>query len=139
MAHTVKDVMTSSPIVLEAGRPIEEAATAMRDRDIGSVIVVRGDEICGIVTDRDITVRAVAEGKDPAKTPLSQICSKELTTATPDLSLDDAVRMMRDKAVRRIPVVEGGKPVGILSLGDLALEKDRESALATISAAPANH
>ncbi len=139
MPRTVKDLMTPNPTVLGANRPIEEAAIAMRDKDLGAVIVTEGNDICGIVTDRDISVRAVAEGKDCAKTTLGEICSKELTTAKPDLKLEDAVKLMRDKAVRRIPVVEGGKPVGIISIGDLALEKDKESALATISAAPANH
>lgn len=139
MPRTVKDLMTPNPTVLGANRPIEEAAMAMRDKDLGAVIVTEGNDICGIVTDRDISVRAVAEGKDCAKTTLGEICSKELTTAKPDLKLEDAVKLMRDKAVRRIPVVEGSKPVGIISIGDLAMEKDKESALATISAAPANH
>ena len=139
MPRTVKDLMTPNPTVLGANRPIEEAAIAMRDKDLGAVIVTEGNDICGIVTDRDISVRAVAEGKDCAKTTLGEICSKELTTAKPDLKLEDAVKLMRDKAVRRIPVVEGSKPVGIISIGDLAMEKDKESALATISAAPANH
>jgi CBS domain-containing protein len=79
------------------------------------------------VTDRDITVRAVAKGRDPASTPVREVYSAELTTLPPEETVDDAVRLMREKAVRRLPVVEGGRPVGIVSLGDLAV--DREAAV----------
>lgn len=138
MAQKLRDVMTDSPRTLDVGATVQEAARAMLDDDIGNVIVVDGDTVCGIVTDRDIAIRAVAKSKDPAKTRIGDICSTDLTTLSPDDSEEDAVRLMREKALRRLPVVENGKAVGIVSIGDLALDLDRESALADISAAPAN-
>ena len=138
MPENIRDVMTGSPRTLDARATVQGAARAMLDDDIGDVIVCDGDTVCGIVTDRDITVRAVAHGKDPGSTKLGDICSKDLTTLATGDSVDDAVRLMRGKAVRRIPVVEDGKPVGIVSIGDLAIDLDRESALADISKAPAN-
>ena len=135
---SIRDVMTPSPRALDARATAQEAARVMLDDDIGDVIVSDGDAICGIVTDRDITLRAVAHGKDPGATKLGDICSKDLTTLAPGDSVDDAVRLMRDRAIRRIPVVEDGKPVGVVSIGDLAIDLDAESALADISRAPAN-
>jgi CBS domain-containing protein len=111
----------------------------MCEADIGDVIVTNEKGyICGIVTDRDIVVRAVAQGSDCQGTKLGDICSRELTTLSPDDSIDDAVCLMRERAVRRLPVVEQGCPVGIVSIGDLALAKDPTSALADISGAPPN-
>jgi len=110
----------------------------MRDSNIGDVIVVENDRVCGIVTDRDITIRGVAEGGNISHLKLADICSRVLTTVSPTDSVDDAVRLMGEKAIRRLPVVEGGKPVGIVSLGDLAFTQDPHSALGNISAAPAN-
>jgi len=138
MPESVREVMTPSPRMLDARATVHDAARAMLDDDIGDVIVCDGDTVCGIVTDRDITVRAVAQGKDPSATKLGDICSKDLTTVAPDASVDDAVRLMREKAIRRVPVVEGGKAIGVVSLGDLAIDLDSHSALADISAAPAN-
>ena len=138
MATTVREVMTSNPITLEATTPILEAARAMREKDVGSVVVQNGGKICGIVTDRDITVRAVAQGRGP-DTPLQEICSGDVVTVKPDDSLDDAIRLMRDKALRRLPVTSDGTAVGIVSIGDLAQERDPKSVLAGISQAPANH
>jgi CBS domain-containing protein len=136
--QSVADVMTANPVVLDSDAPLADAARAMRDSGIGDVIVLEGGTICGIATDRDIVVRAIAAGKDPAATPLGDICSKDVTTLSPDSPVDDAVRLMRQKAVRRLPVVEGDRPVGVLSLGDLAIERDSGSALAEISDAPPN-
>ncbi len=138
MAANIREVMTPNPITLPATSSAIEAARAMRDSDIGDIVVLDGQKICGIVTDRDIVIRAVAEGLDPASTPLKEICSRELTTLSPQDSMDDAVRLMRDKAIRRLPVVENKRPVGIVSIGDLALKRDRGSALGNISAAPPN-
>ncbi len=139
MAVKIRDVMTPNPITLPATSLAIEAARAMRDSDIGNVIVLDGHQICGIVTDRDIVVRAVAEGLDPTSTPLMDICSRVLTTISPQESVDKAVRLMREKAIRRLPVVEDTRPVGIVSIGDLALERDPKSALGNISSAPPNH
>jgi CBS domain-containing protein len=110
----------------------------MRDANIGDIVVADDGQICGILTDRDVVVRAIAERRDPARTKLADICSRNLTTVSPADSLDHAVQLMRQKAIRRLPVVENGRVVGIVSIGDLALERDPTSALSDISAAPSN-
>ena len=138
MAQLVRDVMTPNPVALQATSSLVEAALAMRDFDVGDVLVLDDGQICGIVTDRDIVVRGIAGGNYPATVKLGEICSRELTTLSPTDSVENAVSLMRQKAIRRLPVVEHGQPVGILSLGDLALEKDPHSALGNISAAPPN-
>jgi CBS domain-containing protein len=130
--------MTKNPVSLPGTSSVLEAARAMRDSNIGDVIVVENNKVCGIVTDRDIVIRAVAEARDPYNITLGDICSHALTTVTPTDSVDKAVQLMRDKALRRLPVVEKGQAVGIVSLGDLAVERDPESALGDISAAPPN-
>ncbi|MGH8978168.1 MAG: CBS domain-containing protein [Acidimicrobiia bacterium] len=139
MAQTVKDVMTSNPQMLDAGSSVQDAARLMNDHDIGDVIVLDGDALCGIVTDRDITVRAVADGKDPKQTKVGEICTKKVTTVAPSDAVDHAIQVMRDHAIRRVPVVEDRKPIGILSLGDIAQERDPSSVLADVSEAPANN
>jgi CBS domain-containing protein len=138
MAQSIRDVMTANPVSLSAASSVVEAARCMRDSHIGDVIVLENGRICGIVTDRDIVVRAVAEGRDPSTTKLANICSEELTTLSPTDNVDDAILLMREKAIRRLPVVEGGKPVGIVSIGDLATSRDPHSALGHISAARPN-
>jgi CBS domain-containing protein len=130
--------MNSNPISMPMTSTVAEAARKMRDADIGDVIVLEDSQLCGIVTDRDIVVRAIAEGRNPAKVKLGDICSRDMTTLSPTDTVEDAVRLMRDKAIRRLPVVEEGKPVGIVSIGDLAVSQDPHSALGDISAAPPN-
>ncbi len=140
MAQKIKDVMTRSPVMLPGGMSIVEAARRMRDENIGDVIVVDGDHIVGIVTDRDLVVRVLANGHDPRQTTVEGVCSRELTTVMPEDDFDTAVKLMREKSIRRLPVVEkAGRPVGIVSLGDLAEEKDPHSALGQISQAPPNN
>jgi CBS domain-containing protein len=139
MAQTLKDVMTRNPETLEASTTLVEAARRMRDRDIGAVIVVENGELRGIVTDRDIVVRAVADERDPSRTTIGEICTSNVVALSPDDEISQAVRVMRERDVRRLPVVEGGRPVGIVSLGDLAIERDPDSALADISAAEPNN
>ena len=136
MAQSIREVMTPNPVSLPRTATVADAARAMRESDVGPVLVTDENEmVCGIVTDRDITIRVVAEGRDPSSTPVEEICSDNPTTLTPDDSVSDAVRLMREQAIRRLPIVEGGKPVGIVSIGDLAIERDPDSALADISAA----
>ena len=136
--ETVQDLMTPDPITLPETALIVDAAQKMREAGIGDVVVLHDESVCGIVTDRDIVVRGVAEGRDPRSTTLAEICSRELRTLSPDDEISTAVRLMREHAIRRLPVVEGGRPVGILSIGDLAREHDPDSALADVSAAPPN-
>jgi CBS domain-containing protein len=136
MGRQVKEIMTGRPITLGKEASLADAARLMRDRGIGDVIVVEGEDAEGIVTDRDIVIRGVAEGADPNTTRLGQVVSGDLTSVAPDDTVDRAIELMREKAIRRLPVLEGGRPVGVLSLGDLAVERDPRSALADISEEP---
>jgi CBS domain-containing protein len=138
MNDSIRDVMRASPIVLPSSATVLEAAQVMREEDIGDVIVLEQNRLCGILTDRDIVVRGLAEGRDPAHTRIGDICSREITSVSPDASVSQAVRIIREKAIRRLPVEEDGKVVGILTMGDIALARDRRSALADVSAAPPN-
>jgi CBS domain-containing protein len=138
MATTVRDVMTSALVTFPENATAAEAAQGMREWDIGDVLVERDGKVAGIVTDRDIVVRAVAEGRAPSSVKLSEICSDMLVTVAPTDTVEQAVRIMRDNALRRVPVFEGDRAVGIVTLGDLAMERDGSSALADISAAPPN-
>ncbi|MGI5291230.1 CBS domain-containing protein [Nonomuraea polychroma] len=137
MAKTVADVMTSHPATVEGDQPVSVAAALMRENDAGAVIVNDNGRMAGIVTDRDIAVRVVADEKGP-QTPVREACSPSVEAVGPDTSIDQAVQLMRSHAVRRLPVVEDGRAVGIVSLGDLAIERDPNSALGDISAAEGN-
>ena len=134
----VQDMMTPDPITLPETASLLDAAQKMREAGIGDVVVLDDGAVCGIVTDRDIVVRGIAEGRDPRSTTLAEVCSRELTTLSPDDQVGTAARLMREHAVRRLPVVKRGRPVGILTIGDLAVQQDPESALADVSAAPPN-
>ena len=136
MAQQIRELMTSNPVTMSGTASVQEAARAMRDQDIGDVIVIEHNQVCGIITDRDIAVRVVAEAKEPATTTLADICSHSLLTVKSTDSVEEALRLMRLHAVRRLPVVEAGEAVGIVSLGDLAVERDPDSVLGEISAAP---
>lgn len=114
---------------------VVDAAREMRDHDIGNVLVTDGDRVRGIVTDRDLVVRVVAEGRDPGTASLATFCTDDVTTVGPDDTVSDVVKIMAEQAIRRVPVVDNGKPVGIVSIGDLAEEQDRQSVLAAISSA----
>ena len=138
MAQTVREVMTADPRTVDADDSIADAARLMRDEDVGAVIVLKGRRVDGIATDRDIAIRAVADGRDPRGTTIGEIASRDLVQLTPDESVERAVQLMRERSVRRLPVVEGDQPIGIVSLGDLAIERDSGSALADISSAPPN-
>jgi CBS domain-containing protein len=138
MGRQVKEVMTNEPITLDRDASLVEAARVMRDRGIGDVIVVEGEDAEGIVTDRDIVIRGVAEGVDPRTTRLGQVVSGDLASVAPDDPVERAIELMREKAVRRLPVLESGKPVGVVSLGDLAKQQDAGSVLADISDEPAD-
>lgn len=137
-AATVAEIMSRDPGAVGADMTIGEAARRMRAVDTGDVVVLDGDRLAGMLTDRDIVVRVVAEDKD-GSTPVREACSDEdLVTVTPDTAVEQAAELMRTKAVRRLPVVEGDRVVGIVSIGDLAIERDEGSALADISAADSN-
>lgn len=135
----LRDVMTPNPVTLPVKAGIVEAARLMKTEDIGDVVVLDGDRACGIVTDRDLVVRGLAEGVDIESLSLNDICTKDLISLTPDDSVTDAVQLMRENAIRRLVILEGTKPVGVVSIGDLAIESNGESALADISAAEPNN
>jgi CBS domain-containing protein len=135
MAQTVEEIMTRDPRTVDADDTVVEAARVMRDADIGDVIVMDGGQVGGIVTDRDIVVRGVAEGRDPESTSVSEVCTTGIEAIEPEASVDDALKAMREHDIRRLPVVKNGRPVGIVSLGDLAVEREPDSTLADISAA----
>ncbi len=130
----VRDVMTAEPIVLQQDQTIADAAQAMRDTAVGAVLVVDGDRLCGLITDRDIVVRAVAESALP-DSPVGPLVSPDLIAVSADDEADDAARVMQAHAVRRLPVMDDGRIVGIVSIGDLAVSRGEDSALADISAA----
>jgi CBS domain-containing protein len=134
----VHDVMTLGLTMLPTHASVLDAARAMRDANIGDVLIVENGNLCGIVTDRDLVIRVLAAGQEPSSTTLANIYSHELTTVSPTDSVDHAIQLMRQKALRRLPVVDDGRPVGIVSLGDLAQNRDPQSALGEISAAPPN-
>jgi len=133
MAGTVEDIMTANPTTIRANQSVREAAELMRAQDIGDLVVVEDGAPVGIVTDRDLVVRVLADG-GTAEDEVRRACSTGLVSVSPDDPQDRAVALMRDRAVRRVPVTRGEDLVGILSIGDLAMERDQQSALADISA-----
>ena len=135
----VRDIMTTTVIGLGEDASLVEAARHMRLNDIGDVLMLDGDAVIGIVTDRDIVVRALAADRDPATTTIGDIATPHPVTIAPDSPAAHAVQVMRDRALRRLPVCEDGHLVGVVSLGNLAAERDPESALADISTAPPGH
>ena len=138
--QTVQDVMTTNVVYLPSETTLAEAARTMREQDIGDVVVADGAALTGLVTDRDIVVRAVAERYDPASTTIGEIVSKDLVTVRPDDSVQQAALLMRDNAVRRVLVCDDEKGlVGIVSIGDLAEQIDPESVLGGISKASPNN
>lgn len=136
--QSVQEIMTHDPVTAETSSSLVDVAKAMRDHDTGAVIATDAGKVRGIVTDRDIVVRAIADGRDPGDLRVEDICSAQLVTLNPQDRLETAAETMRRHDVRRLPVVDGDRPVGIVSLGDLAIERDEDSALADISAASPN-
>jgi CBS domain-containing protein len=136
----MRDIMSPAPVCMAPGESVFAAAQAMKQHGIGigTVLVVADGRLGGLVTDRDITVRVLAENRDPRTTRIGDICSSELVVLGPDDDVAVAVRLVRERAVRRIPVLQDEIPVGVVSIGDLALEQDATSALSGVSAAPPN-
>jgi len=135
MAQYVSEVMTPTVTAVRPDASLVEAAELMRSHDIGDVVVAQDGRLLGVLTDRDITLRAVAEGADPLTVSAVSVCTPEPVTVGPDEPVAAAVMLMRTHAVRRLPVVREGEPLGMVSIGDLAQEEDPGSALADISRA----
>jgi CBS domain-containing protein len=138
MTRKMRDIMSPAPECMASTESVSAAARAMRERGIGTVLVMEDGRLYGLVTDRDITVRVLAEDRDPLATRLGDICSTDLAALGPDDDVAQAMRLVREQAVRRIPIVADGAPVGVVSIGDLALAADGGSALSGVSAAPPN-
>ena len=140
MADQIQDIMTKQVHAVKSTTTLSEVARMMRDQGIGDVLVTKPDgTLCGIVTDRDIVVRADAEAKPLDRTQVGDICTGQVVKLAPEASIDEAVEAMRKHAIRRVPVVRNGNPVGIVTIGDLARHKDPNSALAQISSASPNN
>ena len=139
MSISIREVMTKDPITIEESGTVVDAARAMRDADVGPALITSNGELRGIVTDRDIAVRVVAEGQDPSSVKAIDVGTTGVATLGPDDDAGDAVRLMKEKNIRRLPIVENNRPVGIVSLGDLAIALDDNSVLADISSEPPNN
>ncbi|MFF9773271.1 CBS domain-containing protein [Streptomyces sp. NPDC013978] len=139
MTTHVSELMTSAPVTVEPQTSVATVARMMRDEGIGAVLVTEGERLRGLVSDRDLVVRTLAEGGDPDRTTVADACSDDLVTVGPDDDVSRAVELMREHSVRRMPVVDAEQhAVGIVSLGDLAIERDPESALGDISSTKPN-
>jgi CBS domain-containing protein len=139
MAQQIQDIMTKQVHTVRSDAMLLDVARLMRDKQIGDVLVTNRDgTLRGIVTDRDIVVRADAASKALDKTQVGEVCTDKLVKLTPTSSIDEAVKIMREHAIRRVPVVRDGQPIGIVTIGDLARYMDPNSALAQISSAAPN-
>ena len=121
MTQSVRDTMTENPRSIGASASVVEAARLMREGDIGSLPITDDEELVGMITDRDITMRVVAEAADPTTTPVGDVYSRDLISVEPDNDLEEAVQLMARHQVRRLPVVENGRLVGIVAQADVAL------------------
>jgi CBS domain-containing protein len=121
MAKTIRDLMTKNPCSIDAGKPVADAAKMMRDEDVGLAPIVDGQKLVGTLTDRDIAIRVVAEGKDPQSTIVREVATTRVVTVDPEQDLDEALRLMAQNQVRRLPVVEeDGRLAGVVAQADVA-------------------
>jgi CBS domain-containing protein len=120
----VREVMTSNPQTCSSDASVADAARVMAQNDVGPIPIVDGERLTGLLTDRDIVVRVVAEGRDPQSTKIGEIASSDLSTVSPDEDLDRALQLLAEKQVRRLPVVEGERLVGIVAQADIARRGD---------------
>lgn len=136
-AEKVRDAMTTDVDVVMPSSKVSDAAEKMRNLNVGSLPVIDQQQLVGIITDRDITVRVTADGGSPDDVLVKQVMSTDVVTVSPDTDMDDAARLMANHQIRRLPVVDGGKLVGMLALGDVATEpgerKNAGAALTNIS------
>jgi CBS domain-containing protein len=124
MAKTVQQLMTSDPCSVNVDKSVTYAAKMMRDENVGLAPVVEGDRLVGTVTDRDIVLRVIAEGKNPESTMVREIASTDLVTVEPEHDLDEALKLMAKHQVRRLPVVTSGRLVGVVAQADVARQAD---------------
>jgi len=124
---SVREAMSPNPRSVDPEMSVVEVARIMLAEDVGSLPVVQGERLMGVITDRDIAVRVVAEGKDPTDLPVAGIASREIVTVSPDQPLDEALQVMASAQVRRLPVVDDGRLVGILAQADVARSADEQA------------
>jgi CBS domain-containing protein len=136
MSRKMRDIMSPAPVCMAAGESVSAAARAMKEHGTGTVLVLSGGRLSGLVTDRDIMVRVLAENHDPAATRVGDICSGDLATLGPDDEVEQAIQLVRERAVRRIPVLTDGAAVGMVHVGDLAPECEETVAGSGLLAAP---
>ena len=127
MAKSVRDAMTENPRSIGASESVVEAARLMRDEHIGSLPITDDEELVGMITDRDITTRVVAEAADPKTTSVGDVVSRDLISVEPDKDLEEAVQLMASHQVRRLPVVENGRLIGIVAQADIARTEDEKT------------
>jgi CBS domain-containing protein len=126
MPKTVREVMTSKLCSIDTDRTVAYAAKMMRDEDVGIAPIVEGDRLVGVLTDRDIAVRVVAEGRDAEQVKVTEVASRDLVTLDPQQDLDEALRLLARHQVRRLPVVEeDGRLMGVVAQADVAKEADQ--------------
>ena len=125
MSQSIREIMTSNPSTVEPDKTVVDAARIMKQEDAGVVPVTENGRLTGMVTDRDIAIRVVAEGRDPQSTSVREVASKDLVTVDPEQDLDEALRLMAKHQVRRLPVVEeDGRLVGVVAQADVARQGD---------------
>ena len=125
MGQSIREIMTANPSTIEPGNSVVDAARIMKQEDAGVVPVTENGRLTGMVTDRDIAIRVVAEGKDPQSTTVREVASTDLVTVDPQQGLDEALRLMAQHQVRRLPVVEeDGRLVGVVAQADVARQGD---------------
>jgi CBS domain-containing protein len=127
MGKKIREVMTPAPETIQADRPASEAAKKMKEADAGMIPVMEDGNLLGTVTDRDIALRVVAEDRDPQSTTVGEIASRDIVTVQPDEDLDDALQKMAKHQVRRLPVVEDGRLVGVVAQADVAREGNEQA------------
>jgi CBS domain-containing protein len=127
MGKKIREVMTPAPETIQADRPASEAAKKMKEADAGMIPVMDNGNLLGTITDRDIALRVVAEGKDPQSTTVGEIASRDIVTIQPDEDLEDALQKMAKHQVRRLPVVEDGRLIGVVAQADVAREGNEQA------------
>ena len=131
MSMTVKDLMTPYPVVVDAATPVAQCARLMDDRDIGALGVMEEGQLVGVLTDRDIVIRAIAHDRDPATLTAGDLASRDVVAVSIDAPVEEAERRMRERAVRRLFIVaEDGRPLGILTVDDLIALREPNSIMA---------
>ena len=124
----VREIMTAEVTTAEPDTTLDDLAMMMRDEDVGSISILDDGELAGIVTDRDIVIGCIAEGKDPSEVTAEDIMSADLETVDGNADVEEASQIMARRQVRRLPVVEGGEFIGMVSLGDIAVKEDTDKA-----------